>query len=273
MGKPIDLHCKLLQNAWARRDDGTVLHRVAFDRHGGNCFLPFEHASVRRVESPNVSHPSLKLANENVLCSLLFVGGIISLISVLLCSFVTNPTVFIYLYSFGFGIGKGFMYSSALASAWTHLPGRKGAVSGIIISGFGFGGFFFGIITNKLCNPDNVSVVAMETRQGHKENFFPAEVAQNVPSTLRYLDLIWLCLFVFGMLTITTYQGPAYSEHDDQSPVVQQQDLREINSTSTRQYELRQSLLHSHSDAELVSSPRRLPPILNLFTLAINLRA
>jgi MFS transporter, OFA family, oxalate/formate antiporter len=50
------------------------------------------------------------------------------------------------------------MYSSVLAAGWSHLPARIGTVTGIVISGFGFGGFFFGIVTSELCNPDNLPV-------------------------------------------------------------------------------------------------------------------
>ena len=57
-----------------------------------------------------------------------------------------------------FGIGKAFMYSAALQAGWSHLQERIGLVSGLIICGFGFGGFTFGIIMNRLCNPDNISV-------------------------------------------------------------------------------------------------------------------
>ena len=60
------------------------------------------------------------------------------------------------------------MYSSALAAGWSHLPGRKGMVSGLIICGFGFGGFFFGIISNRFANPDNVRVVLVDYGDGEE---------------------------------------------------------------------------------------------------------
>jgi len=85
-------------------------------------------------------------------------GGVFSLGMVYLCSYIENPNTFIYCYSFAFGIGKALMYSSALQAGWSHLQERIGMVSGLIICGFGFGGFTFGIIMNRLCNPDNISV-------------------------------------------------------------------------------------------------------------------
>jgi hypothetical protein len=60
---------------------------------------------------------------------------------------MVNPNYFIYSYGCAFGIGKGMMYSTALQAAISHLPGRKGVVSGFVICGFGFGGFLFGILS------------------------------------------------------------------------------------------------------------------------------
>jgi len=132
-------------------------------------------------------------------------GGFSSIGSVFLCSFIKHPIVFCLLYSLAFGVGKGFMYSSALRAAWSHLPGRKGCVSGLVISGFGFGGFFFGIITNALANPDNEKAIAFEIAPGVEEYFFTGSVAEGVPSMLRKLCLIWVSLLIFGLLTIREY--------------------------------------------------------------------
>ena len=51
----------------------------------------------------------------------LIAGGAFSLGMVFVCSYVRNPTAFIYLYSVSFGIGKALMYSSALQAGWSHL--------------------------------------------------------------------------------------------------------------------------------------------------------
>ena len=126
---------------------------------------------------------------------------------VLLCSYLQNPTAFIYLYSISFGIGKAFMYSAALQAGWSHLQGRIGMVSGLIICGFGFGGFIFGIVMNRLCNPDNISVEIIII-DGKEEQLFPQEVAERVPYMLRTLILIWSCLFLFGAFTVHTYKAP-----------------------------------------------------------------
>ena len=90
----------------------------------------------------------------NFLSTLSF-GGLIVVISVVFCSYLTNPTAFVWVYSVCFGIGKGLMYSSVLNAALSHLPNRMGTVSGCVICGIGWGGFIFGIITNRICNPND----------------------------------------------------------------------------------------------------------------------
>ena len=91
----------------------------------------------------------------------LICGGTISLSMVYACSYIKSPTAFIYCYSSAFGIGKALMYSASLQAGWSHLKGRIGVVSGFIICGFGFGGFIFGLVSNRLCNPDNIGVETM----------------------------------------------------------------------------------------------------------------
>ena len=83
-------------------------------------------------------------------------GGLVIVISILLSSAAKSVFEFYLFYAFGFGLGKGFIYSAALQAGWSHLPGRKGFVTGIIVSGIGVGAFFYGLLGNYLVNPDNV---------------------------------------------------------------------------------------------------------------------
>ena len=85
-------------------------------------------------------------------------GGTVSLGLLYACSFIKSPTAFIYCYSTAFGLGKAFLYSSALQAAWTHLRMRIGLATGLIFCGFGFGGSIFGLVSNALANPNNISV-------------------------------------------------------------------------------------------------------------------
>lgn len=81
-----------------------------------------------------------------ILFRTIILGGAVAVISLYCSSYTENPTVFFILYSVGLGISKGLMYPGNLAAGLGHLPGRKGLVSGFIISAVGFGSFIFGIL-------------------------------------------------------------------------------------------------------------------------------
>jgi len=58
---------------------------------------------------------------------------------------------------------------------------RKGLISGLVISALGFGGFIFGIVTNRLINPDDVKSFSVEVAVMSYEYLFPGSVASRVP--------------------------------------------------------------------------------------------
>lgn len=101
-----------------------------------------------------------------------------------MASITLNPLFFYVLYAFGLGVAKGLIYPAALAAGYSHLPGRKGLVSGIVTSGVGFGAFVFGIVANRLVNPNNVEI-------DDSTGYFPPEVNNNVPKMLRTIALVW----------------------------------------------------------------------------------
>mmetsp|Transcript_18261 Transcript_18261/g.13118 ORF Transcript_18261/g.13118 Transcript_18261/m.13118 type:complete len:107 (+) Transcript_18261:241-561(+) len=86
---------------------------------------------------------SRKIGSKRVLA----LGGLLQVSLIYVASYASTPMTFLMLYSLAGGLGKGLMYSSALKLGWSHLPGRKGVVSGLIICGFGFGGALFGVLS------------------------------------------------------------------------------------------------------------------------------
>lgn len=81
------------------------------------------------------------------------------------------------------------------------LPGRKGLVSGIVVSGVGIGAFMYGIIANKLVNPENYKALPVEINAGVYESYFPSLVNDRVPDMFRSLSLIWtVALFASFLL-------------------------------------------------------------------------
>lgn len=88
--------------------------------------------------------------------AVIIIVGVTCLTLLAISSFVTNPFVFIIMYAVAFGTLKGFGIAASLIAGWSHLPHRKGFVSGFIQCGQGCGGFIFGFLTGKLINPNNV---------------------------------------------------------------------------------------------------------------------
>ena len=89
-------------------------------------------------------------------------GGIICISSIFIASRVKTWALFVFFYACLFPIGVGFMYWPPIMCAWEWFPKRKGMVSGIIISGFGFGAFIFGFITTAICNPKDKQAVSID---------------------------------------------------------------------------------------------------------------
>ena len=88
--------------------------------------------------------------------AVILIGGFLAIGLTLVSTLTLHVHVFFALYAVGFGMGKGFMYPAPLNAAWSHLPGRKGFVSGIVVSGLGIGAFAFGVLARQIVNPDNL---------------------------------------------------------------------------------------------------------------------
>ena len=82
--------------------------------------------------------------------------------------------------------------------SWSHFPQHKGRISGIIISGFGFGTTAFNLVATNLINPDNRK--ATDKHDGQK--YFSRSIADNLPETLRILALCYLIISIIGILLL-----------------------------------------------------------------------
>jgi OFA family oxalate/formate antiporter-like MFS transporter len=128
---------------------------------------------------------SSKLGSRKVI----LIGGCILVGVTLLTSWLTYVVVFFAVWACGFGVAKGSLYPAPLRASWSHLPGRKGMVTGVIVSGLGFGSFVYGIVVNKLVNPDNLGRIQDSMDPDVKE--FPTEVTDRVPRCLLILAICW----------------------------------------------------------------------------------
>ena len=134
-----------------------------------------------------------------------------------IASYITNLAAMILMYGFLFGIGVGITvifikYTSPLIVSWSHFPSHKGRISGIIISGFGFGSAIFNIVSTMIINPDNEK----PDEKYHGVKYFKASIADEFPSMLRWLSLIYLILSVIGILLLSS-PAPKYKIYENET--------------------------------------------------------
>ena len=77
---------------------------------------------------------------------MLIIGAVAGFLLQYSCAFVAyQPYAFIFAFTTGFGLLKAATQATTLRAGWSHLPSRKGFVTGVILSGYGVGGFLFSI--------------------------------------------------------------------------------------------------------------------------------
>ena len=72
------------------------------------------------------------------------IGGSIALSGIFASSFTHNIYTYLVLYAGFNGIGCGMCYMVPLICGWEYFPKKRGLVTGIVISAYGFGAFGFG---------------------------------------------------------------------------------------------------------------------------------
>lgn len=130
----------------------------------------------------------------------LLLGSWIMSAGVFLSSYAKNLYTFLAFYAILFGTGVGLAYTSPMVAGWKWLPSQKGLVSGVILTGFGAGGFFFNLIGTYLVNPKSLDLV---------NGKFPDEIYYNFPSMLRKLAVIYAVLQLVGALLVSEPKSQA----------------------------------------------------------------
>ena len=125
-----------------------------------------------------------------------------------------------------FPIGIGLVFWTPVICAWEWFPERKGLISGLIISGFGFGAFIYSFITTSICNPHDLKPQFHKT-QDSVDKVFPIEVAVKVPEMIRTCLLSWTIMVLLGILLI--------SRHPDYTKKVKEVDIKDIHSHDLEQ--------------------------------------
>ncbi|KAJ8606501.1 hypothetical protein CTAYLR_005867 [Chrysophaeum taylorii] len=130
-------------------------------------------------------------------------GGLLVATGVFLASYAPNLQTFMLLYGACFGFGVGIAYTSPLAAGWTWFPNHKGLVNGLVLLGFGTGGFLFNLIGTQLANP-----------RGLKPPY-PPEVYANFPSMLRTIATVYAVASIFGGMLVRAKPDDGASLDDE----------------------------------------------------------
>ena len=125
------------------------------------------------------------------------IGGAVYVILMFTASFTTNFTTFKILYPLAWSFNNGMAYYAAANEAWKFFPDKPGFASGIILSGYGMGAFFFDNISTQLINPNNYDVGSPEFNEAVKTRFV---------LMLRWLIVCFSGLILVGAVTI--WRGP-----------------------------------------------------------------
>lgn len=77
-------------------------------------------------------------------------------LSIFLASLMTNLASFTLFYTgfMGFFLGVGYIHP--LKNAYSYFPNRKGLCSGICMTGYGIGSFFYNQVFLGIINPSNI---------------------------------------------------------------------------------------------------------------------
>ena len=89
------------------------------------------------------------------------------------------------------------VYSLVLYHAWLFFPGKEGIVSGIIIGGFGIGGFIFIPLSSSLINPHGI---ASSDKGDHNNKPYPIDIANNLPLALNKISIVWILIFIVAAI-------------------------------------------------------------------------
>jgi MFS family permease len=130
----------------------------------------------------------------------MFIGTLLVSLGVYLASYAKTLLTFILCYSGLFGAGVGISYAAPMIAGWKWLPNAKGLVSGVILTGFGAGGFIFSLLGTSFVNPNGLNPT---------NGKFPNAIYNAFPGMLQKLALLYFIVGSLGAALITKPAAPA----------------------------------------------------------------
>lgn len=134
----------------------------------------------------------------------ILIGGFVGIALLYFCVAIhVNPFLFIVMYATGNGVIKGFYKQSSLVAGWSHLGGRKGLVSGVILSGYGIGGSLFSLYYNMRVDELGENP-KLDKQDGNM--YFPEIVGQRYPRIHKEACLGMVLLTALSLLLISNFE-------------------------------------------------------------------
>ena len=151
---------------------------------------------------------SLKLCEKLGLRLHCFIFTVVMSVCVFVSSYMTSFWYFVLLYGVGFGFGSGMIYLIPLYNCYKYFPNKRGLISGIIMGGYGVASLISSNIILSIVNPDN--------KKPGDDHFFPLEIANNVPKSLRIIAIFFFGLMILGIIFLFEFPMTPEEEHENE---------------------------------------------------------
>ncbi|XP_071085568.1 uncharacterized protein [Haliotis cracherodii] len=117
------------------------------------------------------------------------------------------------------GFGVGVAYSLPMACAMKWLPERKGLAGGLVVAGFGGGGFIFNLVQTAFINPGNLPT---DLTVNDEKYFTQPEVLERVPWVFVLTGGLYAAIQLVGVLLMSEpRQVPTGNTLKSVSPVTE----------------------------------------------------
>lgn len=134
---------------------------------------------------------------------MLLLATLLTFLFIFFSTYCTNFWLFFVLFGVGYGGTTGFLYVNLMYNAYKYFPTRRGLIGGILMGVYGISSLISNYILLYLMNPDNVKAVKNPSTGDY---YFPEEIADRLPESLRVLSYYFLGVMILGNFLQFEYQ-------------------------------------------------------------------
>lgn len=160
-------------------------------RNADFSIVPFVAFIAESIFTLVISYLTRCLSAHNII----LVFSCVFCTSMFFSSFILNPDLFCWVYGLSLGSLSASIFLPSVWIIWNQLPENKAFSSGILLSGYSLGSIPFSIIFTLSANPGDHKAYDIE----ENDRMFGVEVADEVPSTLRWSSLFFLLTVLIGL--------------------------------------------------------------------------